>query len=108
MATLSFIGKKRRKTDEGEEAYATIYGRGYQALVLKRYAADDAKLYARWYVKQDLGMGYSEGDTYVTDLVSIGALLAGVDGREPTAAEQTEFTALKEALAKTPGGVRIL
>ena len=105
MTTLTFVEKKARNFDS--DGYAVIVGPGYTTKVLKRYAKDDAKPYARWFVAQDLGMGFGYGDTYVADIVSMSAQLRSVDGREPTDGEQEEFTALKRAMSEQDGGIRI-
>ena len=108
VATLSFIERKMKgDLTPDNQGYAVFQGNGFRAVALKRYAKDDAKPYARWFVAQDLGMGPSYGDTYVSDIVSLSAELVTVDGREPTGDEQGEFFELKRALSQREGGVRI-
>lgn len=104
MATLNFIEKKSRKPGD---AYAVIIGgNGWKYEVLKRWSKDDAADYARWFVNVH-GFATEMGDTYVADILSIAAKLTKVEGREPTADEQEQYTALQKALSRKPGGISV-
>lgn len=107
MTNLGFIGKKARKINDGEEPYATIIGgNGWKYEVIKKYANDDAKAYARWLVNVH-GYFTEMGDTYVADVVSLAARLDLVDGHIPTDEQRSEFYDLKRALSRKPGGISV-
>ena len=101
MATLDFVEKKRRNPGE---AYAVVVDSyGWKHEVLKRYAKDDGKQYARWLVSASGAAPFpEEGDTYVADVVGNGGRLTEVDGREPTDDEWSAFAAVLEAVATQP------
>ena len=76
--------------------------------IIKRYADDDIKPYARWFVGADLGMTYGSreyGDTYVRDVVSYSPTLYEVGGREPTNDERREYQLFRERVMAGPAGV---
>ena len=102
--TLDFVGKKSRKPGE---AYAVVIGaNGWRYEILKRYANDDAKPYARWLVNVH-GVAEEMGDTYVKDIVSLGATLVVVEGDPATDGQVQQFVALQEALSQQPGGILV-
>ena len=104
MTTLDFVGKKSRQPGD---AYAVVIGsNGWRYEILKRYANDDAKLFARWFVNVH-GVAEEMGDTYVKDIVSLGATLVVVEGDPATDGQVQQFVALQEALSRQPGGVLI-
>ena len=101
MATLEFVEKKRRNPGEAYAVVVDSYGWKYD--VLKRYAKDDGKQYARWLVYVSGAAPFAEeGDTYVADVVSEGGRLTEVEGREPTDDEWSAFAAVLEAVAAQP------
>jgi len=94
------LGKKRRKTEEGEQPYLTFYtavgyfGEPVTWHVLKTHQNDQTKQYARWLVQAISGATGPHGDygdAYVYDvIVSPAPTLVAVDGRTPTEAELEE------------------
>ena len=108
---LPFLGKKARKTDG--TPYCEFRSGSWTWKVLKTYQMDQAKPYARWFCQVVTPMtgSYGDlGDTYVRDILIEGrAVLAVVDGREPTAEEKQAVEAIRvklglpdNLLTKTP------
>ncbi len=97
---MELVGKKTRKTDEGEAPYLTFvtkygfFGGPATWTVLKTYQKDQTKQYARWFcrvVTPMTGELGDLGDTYVADvLMRSGLTLVAVDGRVPTPDESHE------------------
>jgi len=106
MLNLEFIGKKARDKDSPyAEFTGFMFGGPATWKVLKKYANDDSKQYARWFmVVTTVATGNlgDMGDTYVSDVLSGADHLVRVDGREPTEAEQTQVTELLRAIQKDP------
>jgi len=108
MINLEFIGKKARPNDGTPYAEFTgfMFGGPANWKVLKKYANDDSKQYARWFMQVTTvatGPLGDMGDTYVADVLA-GAELAQVEGREPTQEELDQITELRVAIAKQPAG----
>ena len=105
MINLEFLGKKVRDQDTPyAEFTGQMFGGPANWKVLKKYANDDSKQYARWLMLVTTvatgGLG-DMGDTYVADVL-VGAELAQVDGREPTQDELDQITELRAVIAQNP------
>ena len=105
MLNLEFIGKKSRDQDSPyAEFIGHMFGGPANWKVLKKYANDDSKQYARWFMVVTTvatgGLG-DMGDTYVSDVLQ-GAELSQVDGREPTQKELDQITELRTVIAIHP------
>ena len=104
MINVEYIGKKARKPTEVAYAEFTGFMFGGPAVyrVLKKYANDDSKQYARWLIEATTPAANGEmGDTYVTDVID-NFELAMVEGRPPT---QEELDQIRDLRAATAGQV---
>ncbi len=106
MINLEFLGKKTRDQDSPyAEFTGHMFGGPANWRVLKKYANDDSKQYARWFMvvtTAATGSLGDMGDTYVSDVLQGADYLVRVDGREPTEAEETQVTELLSAIQKDP------
>ncbi len=103
MINVEYIGKKARKSEKTPYAEFTGFMFGGPAVykVLKKYANDDSKQFARWLIEATTPAthGFGEmGDTYVTDVINYFEL-AQVEGRPPTQEELDQIQDLRKATA---------